>query len=69
MTKGTPYMCFVADTTREALTADAEDLVFVDEFEVRGRQAKVKLWALPDPEPGDEEEGAEEEVEAVRADS
>jgi adenylate cyclase len=50
MTKGTPYMCFVADTTREALTREADDLVYVDEFEVRGRQAKVKLWALPDPE-------------------
>jgi hypothetical protein len=23
------------------------DLVFVDELEVRGRQAKVKLWSLP----------------------
>jgi hypothetical protein len=23
------------------------DLVFVDEMEVRGRQAKVKLWSLP----------------------
>jgi adenylate cyclase len=57
MTKGTRYMCFVADTTREALTGEADDLVYVDEFEVRGRQAKVKLWALPDPEeepPSDE---------------
>jgi hypothetical protein len=23
------------------------DLVFVDEMEIRGRQAKVKLWSLP----------------------
>jgi adenylate cyclase len=49
MTKGTEFQCFVADTTRAALMREAEDLVFVDEFEVRGRQAKVKLWALPDP--------------------
>ena len=24
------------------------DLVYVDEFEVRGRQARVKLWSVPD---------------------
>jgi hypothetical protein len=24
------------------------DLIFVDEFEVRGRQAKVKLWSIPE---------------------
>ena len=65
MTKGTPYMCFVADTTREALTGEAEDLVFVDEFEVRGRQAKVKLWALPDPDAPREEEPVESEREAL----
>jgi adenylate cyclase len=60
MTKGTPHMCFVSDTTRNALTREADDLVFVDEFEVRGRQAKVKLWALPDPEePGSDEEAVE----------
>ncbi len=69
MTKGTPYMCFVADTTREALVGEAEDLVFVDEFEVRGRQAKVKLWALPDPEQPEEDEQAESELSAVRSDS
>jgi adenylate cyclase len=56
MTKGTEFQCFVADTTRAALTQEADDLVFVDEFEVRGRQAKVKLWALPDPDADDPEE-------------
>jgi hypothetical protein len=25
------------------------DLVYVDEFEVRGREAKIKLWTLRDP--------------------
>jgi adenylate cyclase len=69
MTKGTPFMCFVADTTREALVGEADDLVFVDEFEVRGRQAKVKLWALPDPEAPEGEETAEDEITAVRSDS
>ena len=29
------------------LREEVPDLVFVDETEVRGRQAKVKLWSLP----------------------
>jgi adenylate cyclase len=48
MTKGTPHMLFMADSTRELLKSDPGDLVYVDEFEVRGRQAKIKLWSLAD---------------------
>jgi adenylate cyclase len=48
MTKGTPHSVFIADSTRELLQRPLDDLVFVDEFEVRGRQAKVKLWSLPE---------------------
>jgi adenylate cyclase len=48
MTKGTPHQLFVADSTRSRLKAPPPDLVYVDEFEVRGRQARVKLWSLPD---------------------
>lgn len=47
MTKGTPHSLFISDTTVELLEAEVPDLVFVDEMEVRGRQAKVKLWSLP----------------------
>jgi class 3 adenylate cyclase len=39
---------FIADTTRELLQRRLEDMIFVDEVEVRGRQAKVKLWSLPE---------------------
>ena len=46
MTKGTPYQLYVADSTREALRAPADDLVEVGEFEVRGRRATIKLWSL-----------------------
>ncbi len=45
MTKGTPYALFVADSTREALTREA-NLVFIDEMPVRGRKAPIKLWTL-----------------------
>ena len=46
MTKGTPHQLFVADSTREALVDPPRDLAFVDEFEVRGREARIKLWTL-----------------------
>ena len=46
MTKGTPHMIFMSDSTRAALSEEPEDLVYVDEFEVRGRQQKVKLWSV-----------------------
>jgi adenylate cyclase len=56
MTKGTPHQLFVSDSTRSMLKAEPPDLIYVDEVEVRGRQAKVKLWSLPEvgrpaPEP------------------
>jgi adenylate cyclase len=60
MTKGTPHMLFMADSTRQFLKEEPDDLVFVDEFEVRGRQAKIKLWSLGD--------GTVEEAASMRAD-
>jgi adenylate cyclase len=52
MTKGTPHQLFVSESTRSRLNDESEDLVYVGEFEVRGRAAKVKLWSLPDTRPG-----------------
>jgi adenylate cyclase len=46
MTKGQEYLFYMADSTREALIEKVDDLVFVDEFEVRGRQEKVKIWSV-----------------------
>ena len=46
MTKGQAYLFYMADSTREALMEDVDDLVFVDEFDVRGRQEKVKIWSI-----------------------
>jgi adenylate cyclase len=46
MTKGQAYLFYMADSTREALIEEVDDLVFVDEFEVRGRQEKVKIWSV-----------------------
>ncbi len=62
MTKGTPHQLYVADTTHQALTRPADDLVPVGEFEVRGRKATIKLWSLP--EPGEPSPAPEQAVEA-----
>ena len=39
MTKGQSHLLFFADTTKERLQQEPDDLVFIDEFEVRGRAA------------------------------
>jgi adenylate cyclase len=49
MTKGTPYMLFISGSTRERMQRPPDDIVFVDDFEVRGRTTKLAVWALPDP--------------------
>ena len=46
MTKGQSHLLFFADTTRERLQQEVDDLVFIDEFEVRGRQQPVKIWSI-----------------------
>jgi adenylate cyclase len=48
MTKGTPHMIFLSDATRERLRSEPDDLVHVEEMEVRGRQAKVVIWSVGD---------------------
>ncbi len=46
MTKTTPYMLLMSETTRAALREEPADLVYVGETEVRGRTQKVKLWSV-----------------------
>jgi adenylate cyclase len=46
MTKGQSHLLFFADTTRERLQEQPDDLVFIDEFEVRGRSQPVKIWSI-----------------------
>jgi adenylate cyclase len=49
MTKAQAHMLFVAEATRDAIKDPVDDLQFVDEFEVRGRQAKMRIFSIPDP--------------------
>ncbi len=46
LTKGTPYQVFIAETTFEGLERVPQDLVYVDEMAIRGREHGVRLWAL-----------------------
>ena len=48
MTKGTTHSVFIAGSTKESLIGDAGDLMFVDEFAVRGRAAKIAIWTIAD---------------------
>jgi adenylate cyclase len=46
MTKGTDHQLFVSGTTRAALHSGADDLVFVQDAEVRGRRAAITIWTI-----------------------
>jgi adenylate cyclase len=50
MTKGQPYMLFVAESTYSRLSSQPPELVFVEEFEVRGREQRLKIWGF-EPQP------------------
>lgn len=50
MTKGSDHMLFVSESTRDHLREVPEDLVFLEEFEVRGREAKMRVHSIPDPD-------------------
>jgi adenylate cyclase len=49
LTKGTPHMLFLAEETVELLASRPPGLVFVDEFDIRGRQGTMRLWSLGGP--------------------
>jgi adenylate cyclase len=47
-TKGTPHQLLLSGTTKEALTEPPEDIVYVDEVELRGRKANITIYSLAD---------------------
>ena len=56
MTKGTPYMIMLSESTRLMMTREHADLRQMDEMPVRGRTASVVIWspaAVSAEEPGD----------------
>ncbi len=56
LTKGTPHQLMLSGSTKDALTAPPEDLIFVEQVELRGRRAHTTIWSLaqdgPEPEKG-----------------
>jgi adenylate cyclase len=47
LTKEAPYPVLVSEETFRSLRQPPDDdLVFVDEFEIRGRRSRIKLWGL-----------------------
>jgi adenylate cyclase len=46
LTKTTGYPVLLSETTRAALHVDPPDLMIVDEFEIRGRQHRIKISGL-----------------------
>jgi adenylate cyclase len=53
MTKGTPFSMLIAESTIEMMSERPTDLVYYDELDIRGRVAKLKLWALDVRKPDD----------------
>ena len=49
LTKETGHSILLADQTRTNMTVSTEDLLFVDEFEIRGKQSRLKLWTADPP--------------------
>jgi adenylate cyclase len=46
LTKGTPYALYLAGSTRDALLDPPDDLVYVDEMPIRGREHTIPIWSL-----------------------
>ena len=49
LTKETGHSILIADQTRTNMTGPTDGLVFVDEFEIRGKQSGMKLWTTEEP--------------------
>jgi adenylate cyclase len=52
LTKETPAMVLIADSTRAALTAPVADLEAVGALDVRGREVPAAVWTLAEPARG-----------------
>ena len=46
LTKGTEHQLMLSAATKEALTRPPDDLVFVEELELRGRASSTSIWSL-----------------------
>src|SRR5207247_10858650 len=51
LTKQTGHAILLADQTKTNMTGSTDGIAFVDEFDVRGKQARIKLWTADPVEP------------------
>jgi adenylate cyclase len=49
LTKQTGNSILLADQTRTNMTGSTDGLAFVDEFDIRGKQSRIKLWTADEP--------------------
>jgi adenylate cyclase len=49
LTKQTGNTILLADQTRTNMTGSTDELTFVDEFDIRGKQSGIKLWTADRP--------------------
>jgi adenylate cyclase len=47
LTKESGHMLFIAKSTLERMRGPNDDLIFVGEFDVRGRVTKIPVWTIP----------------------
>lgn len=50
LTKEAGRSVLIADQTRTNMTGATDGLVFVDEFDIRGKRSRIKLWSMDEPE-------------------
>jgi adenylate cyclase len=64
LTKGTPHQLFFSETTKNALSEEPTDLLFVQEVQLRGRVGKVGVWTITEDgaAAGDEPDVSEAEA-------
>jgi adenylate cyclase len=58
MTKGTDFMLFMAESTKEALSSEPDDVAFVGQYEIRGRVEKLSIWSVTGSRKEKEEGGS-----------
>jgi hypothetical protein len=51
-------MLFMAESTKEALSKEPDDLAFVGEYEIRGRVEKLSIWSVEESRKQKEEGGS-----------
>ena len=55
MTKGTDFMLFMAESTKDALSTEPADAAFVGHYEIRGRVERLSIWSVEESKKEKEE--------------